>query len=91
LAASDVFDGYGYGRASVDFLNDAPLVRPDWIITNPPFNVAAEFTLHALTLARRAWRCWSAHNGSRALNATRSYSVIGRRPSTRRLSNACRW
>jgi hypothetical protein len=25
VVASDVFDGYGYGRAPVDFLHDAPL------------------------------------------------------------------
>jgi hypothetical protein len=51
VAASDVFDGYGYGRAPVDFLHDAPIARPDWIIANPPFNLACEFTLHALALA----------------------------------------
>ena len=53
VVASDTFDGYGYGRAPVDFLHDAPLARPDWIITNPPFNLACEFTLHALTRQRR--------------------------------------
>jgi hypothetical protein len=50
IIASDIFD-YGYGRAPVDFVNDAPLARPEWIITNPPFNLACEFTLHALDLA----------------------------------------
>jgi hypothetical protein len=50
VIASDVFD-YGYGQAPIDFLHDEPLVRPDWIITNPPFNLACEFTLHALDLA----------------------------------------
>lgn len=50
VIASDVFD-YGYGQAPHDFLHDEPLARPEWIITNPPFNLACEFTLHALDLA----------------------------------------
>jgi hypothetical protein len=49
--ASDIFD-YGYGVVPVDFLFDAPAARPDWIITNPPFSLACEFTLRALDLAR---------------------------------------
>jgi hypothetical protein len=50
VVASDIFD-YGYGQAPVDFVNDEPLARPEWIITNPPFNLACEFTLRALDLA----------------------------------------
>jgi hypothetical protein len=50
VTASDIFD-YGYGIAPVDFLNDPHLVRPAWIITNPPFSTACEFTLLALDLA----------------------------------------
>jgi hypothetical protein len=50
VIASDIFD-YGYGQAPVDFVNDEPLARPDWIITNPPFVAACEFTLRALDLA----------------------------------------
>jgi hypothetical protein len=50
VIASDIFD-YGYGQAPIDFLHDEPIVRPQWIITNPPFNLACEFTLHALDLA----------------------------------------
>jgi hypothetical protein len=50
VVASDLF-GYGYGTALVDFLTQKPLVRPVWIITNPPFRLGIEFTLHALTLA----------------------------------------
>ena len=50
VVASDVFD-YGYGQAPIDFLNDEPLVRPKLVITNPPFNLSCEFTLHALDLA----------------------------------------
>jgi hypothetical protein len=50
VMASDVY-GYGYGVAPVDFLFDAPLARQDWIITNPPFSLACEFTLRALDLA----------------------------------------
>ncbi len=50
VKASDIFD-YGYGIAPVDFLTDPHLVRPAWIITNPPFSIACEFTLRALDLA----------------------------------------
>jgi hypothetical protein len=50
VIASDVFD-YGYGQTPHDFLRDEPLVRAAWIITNPPFNLACEFTLRALDLA----------------------------------------
>jgi hypothetical protein len=50
VEASDVFD-YGFGTAPHDFLHDTPLAAPDWIITNPPFAIACEFALRALTLA----------------------------------------
>jgi hypothetical protein len=50
VIASDIFD-YGYGVVPVDFLFDAPRARPGWIITNPPFSLACEFTLRALDLA----------------------------------------
>jgi hypothetical protein len=50
VTASDVFD-YGYGLAPLDFLHYSPAARPEWIITNPPFNLACEFTLRALDLA----------------------------------------
>jgi hypothetical protein len=50
VIASDIFD-YGYGRAPLDFLNDDSLTTPEWIITNPPFKLACEFTLRALDLA----------------------------------------
>jgi hypothetical protein len=50
VIASDVFD-YGYGQVPVDFLHDEPLGHPEWIITNPPFVSACEFTLRALGLA----------------------------------------
>jgi hypothetical protein len=50
VVASDIFQ-YGYGLAPLDFLNDPPAMHPEWIITNPPFNLACEFTLHALSLA----------------------------------------
>jgi hypothetical protein len=52
VIASDVFD-YGYGRAPHDFLHDPGLGAPEWIITNPPFNAACEFTLHALDIATK--------------------------------------
>ncbi len=44
VTASDLFN-YGYGTAPHDFLHDHPLAKPDWIITNPPFSIACEFTL----------------------------------------------
>lgn len=50
VTASDIFR-YGYGFAPLDFLNDPPAARPEWIITNPPFSLACEFTLRALDLA----------------------------------------
>jgi hypothetical protein len=50
VIASDVFD-YGYGTAPHDFLYDGPLTKPGWVITNPPFSLACEFTLRALELA----------------------------------------
>ena len=50
VIASDIFD-YDFGQDPHDFLNDAPLCRPEWIITNPPFNLACEFILHAFDLA----------------------------------------
>jgi hypothetical protein len=50
VIASDIFD-YGFGQAPHDFLHDEPFGRPEWIITNPPFNLACEFTLRALDLA----------------------------------------
>lgn len=55
VAASDVHD-YGFG-AVVDFLSPGKLPipgrRPDWIITNPPFNRAREFILRGLEIADR--------------------------------------
>jgi hypothetical protein len=50
VTASDIFD-YGYGKAPHDFLHDDPLAAPRWIVTNPPFKIACEFTLRALDLA----------------------------------------
>jgi hypothetical protein len=53
VIATDIFD-YGYGSTPVDFL-DAQLAPAftdcDWIITNPPFSVACEFTLRAIEVA----------------------------------------
>jgi hypothetical protein len=50
VIASDIFE-YGYGTAPHDFLHDDPLAQTDWVITNPPFSIASEFTLRALKLA----------------------------------------
>ena len=48
--SSDLVDR-GYGQSGIDFLLETQKV--DNIVTNPPFNLATEFTLHALTLARK--------------------------------------
>lgn len=66
--ASDVHD-YGRGHKIGSFVGIGPDVietpdpRPDWIITNPPFNLAAEFAERAIDeaadgvalLVRTAW------------------------------------
>jgi len=55
--ASDIHD-YGIGAKVKDFTLDTFDEQPDWpgpvewIITNPPFNLAQEFILTALSLAR---------------------------------------
>jgi hypothetical protein len=54
--ASDVHD-YGRGYDVGSFVGEGADVascpwQPDWIITNPPFNLALEFALRALTVAR---------------------------------------
>ena len=41
----------GYGETGIDFLQSTKQV--DNIVTNPPFNLATEFTTHAFTLARK--------------------------------------
>lgn len=39
----------GYGRGGINFLQTDPLdYDPQWIITNPPFNVADRFISHAM-------------------------------------------
>ncbi len=55
--ASDVFD-YGTGYAVASFIGDgvdvlqAPPGGIDWVITNPPFNLALDFALRGLEFAR---------------------------------------
>lgn len=52
VVASDIFD-YGFGDRVADFVHPDFLWRPaDWIIFNPPFNLAAEFIAKGLELAR---------------------------------------
>ena len=55
--ATDIVPRDGYGQATIDFLNDgyepSPELRPDWVITNPPFNTASDFVLNGLKVARR--------------------------------------
>ena len=41
----------GYGETGIDFLQSTKQV--DNIVTNPPFNLATEFTTHAFTLAKK--------------------------------------
>ena len=50
LIATDLND-HGYGIAGVDFLKSN--IRVDNIITNPPYNIANEFTEHALDCASK--------------------------------------
>jgi hypothetical protein len=54
--ASDVHD-YGRGYAVGSFVGEGLDIaecpfRPDWIITNPPFNLALDFALRAMHTAR---------------------------------------
>ena len=48
--SSDLIDR-GFGETGIDFLQSTKQV--DNIVTNPPFNLATEFTTHAFTLARK--------------------------------------
>lgn len=50
VISSDIHD-YGYGRES-DFLEeDYKSDQFDWIITNPPFRLAEQFAIRALSIA----------------------------------------
>jgi hypothetical protein len=51
VVASDIAD-YGAGFYVQDFLLNMPSREVDWIVTNPPFNVGAEFVERALPRAR---------------------------------------
>lgn len=52
VVARDAFE-YGYGERS-DFISETyDEGKFDWVITNPPFRLAEEFTLKALGIARR--------------------------------------
>lgn len=48
--SSDVYD-YGFGHIH-DFLWTPPKTNFDWIVTNPPFNLAAAFALTAMPVTR---------------------------------------
>lgn len=50
VKSTDLHD-YGYGTPGVDFLKT--LDPCDNIMTNPPFNIATKYAVHALNLARR--------------------------------------
>lgn len=51
VLSADIFD-YGFG-AVADFLHPDNEATADWIIFNPPFNLALDFVLAALQRARR--------------------------------------
>lgn len=51
LFPSDVFD-YGYG-AVIDFLREDLYPAGDWLVTNPPFNLALEFAAKGLNRAAK--------------------------------------
>ena len=54
VVASDLYDPEGRGWGGVDFLTAPPPARPyDWLITNPPFTLAADFIERAPLFARR--------------------------------------
>jgi hypothetical protein len=45
-------DAYPYGYGDIrDFLTSYKGHKVDWVITNPPFRLAEQFVLHALTIA----------------------------------------
>ena len=51
VAASDIVD-YGAGYPLCDFLQPSkPLWQPQWVITNPPFRLAADFVERGLEVA----------------------------------------
>lgn len=55
VTATDMYN-YGYGQGHADFTDPEawrPLVRPAWVITNPPFSRFKEFALRALGQARQ--------------------------------------
>ena len=89
VVASDIWD-YGFGQDD-HFLHDGPLIRPEWIITNPPFVAACEFTLRALDLASEGVAILVRTQWIEESDAMRSCSATGRRRFTRLLWSACRW
>lgn len=48
--SSDLRQDSGFGRGGVDFLSE-PGAKADWVITNPPFNLAVDFIEQALRTA----------------------------------------
>ena len=50
VISSDVKD-YGFGEKK-DFLSSCYMEKTDWVITNPPFNIAENFILKALSLSK---------------------------------------
>jgi hypothetical protein len=82
--ASDVHD-YGRGYAVGTFVGEGPdraecPFRPDWIVTNPPFNLAAEFFERAVGLSIRGVALLTRSNW--AEGAERYRTIFGPRPPT---------
>lgn len=50
VISTDLREDAGFGIGGSDFLNQQMELDVDWIITNPPFNLAAKFIEHALTI-----------------------------------------
>lgn len=48
--STDLREDSGYGIGGVNFMEAGVGNKPDWIITNPPFNVAEDFIEHALSV-----------------------------------------
>ena len=90
VIASDIFD-YGYGIAPVDFLNDPHLLRPEWIITNPPFSIACEFTLRALEVATEGVAMLVRTQWIEGIGRYENLSGIGHPRCMRHSWNGFRW
>lgn len=95
VLASDVHD-YGRGHAVGSFVGEGLDVMPswptcDWIITNPPFNLALEFAHRASRRRSMVSRSWSARPGSKVSNATSACLLRTRPRRSSTTPSGCRW